>query len=437
MVTFLIILGSILFKGKNIETVTLNGKEYISLKRMAYLFNGDYIWIEERKKAVVKIEGIKYIFTADNSTVVIEEKGVHLPLEVKWNKKDELFLPVSCFDYVFKESTPPKPSFIKRLWINTYKEFSLNLVLSQPAGFKINAPSYKNYRILIEAGSTPGKIKPKGDIKSIKISSERKRTVLNIIFKKNYKIKPEQKDTLIKFSFIPIKKAYKKFTVILDPGHGGRDPGAIGPRGTKEKTITLDIAKRVKKYLEREGYRVLLTRTKDKYVSLRTRAEFANKNKGDIFVSIHCNAAPYVKGANGLETYFLAEAKTTWARAVAMRENASLRYDEKEGLKGDIDLILTDLAQNEFLKESSLLAELIQESTAKVTKLRNRGLNQAGFYVLKWCFMPSVLVETAFISNRREENLLRTPAFREKLAKGISQGIIKFLKDYEKKVAKG
>ncbi len=434
MVGVLFLIFSLSWNGKEIPTLYIYGREYASLKKIADIFDGRYIWIDERKKAILKIGDKKYIFTADNSTVVVEDTGIHLPLEIYWDKKDGLYIPVSCFYYVFKGKIEKKIPVIEKIWIDS-SEFALFVMLNEDTDFRINSPSYKLHKILISAKTKVKKVKPLKDIKSIEITALPENTIIEIKLKKSYKIEASKNKRLLKFSF---KKEVhkKKFLVILDPGHGGKDPGAIGPRGTKEKTITLDIAKRVKKYLEKEGYKVLMTRTKDKYVSLRERARFANKNQGDIFVSIHCNAAPYVKGANGLETYFLAEAKTTWARAVAMRENASLKYDESEKIKTDIDLILTDLAQNEFLVESSRLAELIQENTAKITGLRNRGLNQAGFYVLKWCFMPSVLVETAFISNKREERLLRDASFREKLAKGIAQGIIKFLKEYERKLAK-
>ncbi len=222
-------------------------------------------------------------------------------------------------------------------------------------------------------------------------------------------------------------------TIIIDAGHGGKDPGAIGPTGLKEKTVVLDVSFRLKELITAnlKNIKVIMTRTTDKYVSLKDRTMLANKYPNAIFVSIHCNAS-HNKNAKGAEMYFLSTAKTDWARAVEARENASLAFDISTKDKKGLDFILWDLAQNEFLTESSNLAELIQGFFESNTN-NPRGLNQAGFYVLKGNYMPAVLVEAAFISNKAEEKLLKTADFRKKIAKNIFNGIKKFLSDYEKK----
>jgi N-acetylmuramoyl-L-alanine amidase len=224
--------------------------------------------------------------------------------------------------------------------------------------------------------------------------------------------------------------------IILDPGHGGKDPGAIGRLGTEEKTIVLDIARRVKKHLTQSGFEVILTRDSDDYVSLAERAEKAAKSGADLFVSIHANAAPN-RSATGLETYFLSEAKTDWERAVAARENAAFERELANPLIKDNDpvtLILADLAQNEFLFESSELAGRIQEAALSAICAQDRGVRQANFYVLRNIFVPAVLVECGFLSNRQEEKLLRNPAHREKIARAIAQGIKNFTRDYESRL---
>lgn len=243
---------------------------------------------------------------------------------------------------------------------------------------------------------------------------------LRIIFKKR-KTAPSNNNT------INIK------TVIIDAGHGGKDPGAIGPSGLKEKTVTLDISTRLKDIIKSKmpDVKVIMTRSDDRYVSLQERTMLANKYPDAIFISIHCNAS-YNKNAKGAETYFLSTAKTDWQRAVEARENASLAFDIKTEDKEGIDFILWDLAQNEFLSESSHLAELIQNQFESNTK-NPRGLNQAGFYVLKGNYMPAVLVETAFISNKAEEKLLKTSSFRQKLANNIYNGIEVYIDDYNRK----
>lgn len=219
-------------------------------------------------------------------------------------------------------------------------------------------------------------------------------------------------------------------TVVIDPGHGGKDPGAVGYKGLKEKDVALDIGKKLARILKEKGYNVIMTRTTDEFIPLSERTKIADKARADLFVSIHCNAAPLAK-KNGTETYFLSAAKTDWARAVEAKENSSVRFEKTaENPKPSINYILWDMAQNEFLKESSELAIEIQESLCKQIKRKNRGVSQANFYVLRLNYMPAVLVETAFISNHREGKLLSSSRFRQKVAKGVANGIDAFAKKY-------
>jgi N-acetylmuramoyl-L-alanine amidase len=223
--------------------------------------------------------------------------------------------------------------------------------------------------------------------------------------------------------------------IVLDPGHGGQDPGAVGRRGTREKVVVIDVARRLKKKLEKQGFEVILARDSDKFVSLADRSKCGNGCKADLFVSIHANSSPN-RAACGLETYFLSEAKTDWERAVAARENASFETDDSNAASnaaGDVGLILADLAQNEYLVESSELAAKIQEKAVPYARIKDRGVRQANFYVLRNNFMPAVLVECGFLSNKSEEKLLRQLDHRERLAEGISRGIIEFARLYSPK----
>jgi N-acetylmuramoyl-L-alanine amidase len=223
--------------------------------------------------------------------------------------------------------------------------------------------------------------------------------------------------------------------IVLDPGHGGKDPGAVGRQGTMEKTIVFDVTRRVKHRLEEHGFDVLLTRTRDEYVPLGSRSEMANEYKADVFVSIHANAAEN-RDACGFETFFLSVAKTDWERAVAARENAVLEYEMPDTVKfeDELELILADLAQNEFLTESSELAACIQEHAVPCARVKDRGVKQANFFVLRNNYMPAVLVECGFISNKSEEKLLLTPKHRERIASGVADGIIEFIRQYERKI---
>ncbi len=254
--------------------------------------------------------------------------------------------------------------------------------------------------------------------------------LINIITKKFERIFLENEGKIRVYTAgIKIKK------IVIDPGHGGKDPGAIGPNGTKEKDIVLDIAKRLKKLIE-DSLKIecILTREEDVFMPLSERTKFANQEKADIFISIHCNACES-RVRHGTEVYFLSPAKTDWERAVAARENAAIRFEEGERDTGSmIESILWDVAQTEFLKESNHLAGLILEELCKNLHSKNRGVRQANFYVLRGAYMPAVLVEAEFISNPKCEKKLKKAKYRQKIAYGIFKGICKFKEIYEKRI---
>ncbi len=221
-------------------------------------------------------------------------------------------------------------------------------------------------------------------------------------------------------------------TVVLDPGHGGRDPGAVGASGTFEKDRTLEIALLARDLISvrMPGVRVVMTREDDRYVSLAERTRIANREKADLFISIHCNASTR-REAGGFETFFLSLARTDDARAVAAMENMASELDEPDdpGASTDpLSFLLADIAQNLYLDQSSSLAALIQASMAsRWPSGSDRGVKQAGFYVLRGAWMPSILVEVAFISNPSEERLLESLDFRFRAASAIVAGIEAFM----------
>ncbi len=222
--------------------------------------------------------------------------------------------------------------------------------------------------------------------------------------------------------------------ILLDPGHGGTDPGAVGRTGLQEQHVAMDVARRLKRKLEAAGFEVTMTRDSGQYCALGDRAKCASRTRADLFVSVHVNGSPN-RQANGFETYFLSEAKTDWERAVAARENAVVELDADPGkvMTDDLEMILADLAQNEYLHESSELAQRIQEATVSHARVMDRGVRQANFYVLRNIFSPAVLVELGFLSNQSEEKLLGRADHREKLAEGISRGIADFARRYQQR----
>jgi N-acetylmuramoyl-L-alanine amidase len=212
-------------------------------------------------------------------------------------------------------------------------------------------------------------------------------------------------------------------TIMLDPGHGGKDPGAVA-NGLREKDINLRFAKILGRKLKKKGFNVLYTRTTDKFIALEQRTAMANVKKADLFLSIHCNANRS-RSIHGLETYSLNLAKSKDAVRIAARENA---VDPRS--ISDLQFILTDLMVNSKIKESRDLAKDVQVRTLRCVRgkwpLSDKGTREAPFYVLMGAKMPSVLVELGYITNRTEAKRLKSDAYLEYLARGIVDGVMAY-----------
>ena len=214
-------------------------------------------------------------------------------------------------------------------------------------------------------------------------------------------------------------------TIVIDPGHGGKDPGAIGPRGTKEKDVVLKIAHKLAKELHKDlKVRVILTRYHDIFLPLAERTAVANRQKADLFISIHCNASLKSR-TKGFEVYFLSdEASDEEAQAVANMENAVMALEERTEERNELSSILWSLAMNEFMNESSELCSLVSSKVDNsIRGMDNRGVKQAGFTVLRGAKMPAILVEVGFISNRSEARKLKSSKFQKELVESICAGV--------------
>lgn len=224
------------------------------------------------------------------------------------------------------------------------------------------------------------------------------------------------------------KTVNKKKIIVLDPGHGGKDPGAIGYSGVYEKNITLAMAKELKVILEKEGYKVHLTRSTDIFIPLRDRVKIARKYNADLFMSIHADSAVN-RSAKGLSVYTLSEtASDKEAAALAEREN---KADVVAGLNllehsKEVSDILINLAQRETMNRSSEFASFMVQEMRKSVKLRDNTHRFAGFAVLKAPDVPSVLLEMGYLSNRTEERLLKQKDYRRKLAVSTSKAVEKY-----------
>jgi N-acetylmuramoyl-L-alanine amidase len=226
--------------------------------------------------------------------------------------------------------------------------------------------------------------------------------------------------------------------IVLDAGHGGHDSGATGPTGLMEKDLVLDVTRRVGKLVEQQlGLKVRLTRDADYFVTLRERTSIANRERADLFVSIHANAHRET-ATDGVETYFLSsEATDGAARQVAALENGVVQLEQPLGRgTGQVDIvkaILWDLAQSEFQTESSRLAEVVHDSMTHSLRISNRGVKQAGFYVLGGAAMPAILIEIGFVTNPKEERRLKDTKYRDEIARAIFAGLVEYKRAWDQR----
>jgi N-acetylmuramoyl-L-alanine amidase len=254
-------------------------------------------------------------------------------------------------------------------------------------------------------------------------------------------IEQENKEQQINALLDEQRNKWKLDVIALDAGHGGKDVGAIGAGGTYEKDITLAIVKKVGKLIEKNwsDVKVVYTRDSDRFVELDERGKIANRNHAKLFVSVHCNASVNRK-ADGVEVYLLGLHKTDAALKVAQRENAVVfeesNYEERYKNFTEENLIMITMAQNAFLHQSEKLAEIISNDIARRANRQNRGVRQAGFMVLWTPSMPSILIETGYISNPNEEKFLASETGQNQIAEAIFEGLEKYRRDYEAQVSR-
>jgi N-acetylmuramoyl-L-alanine amidase len=238
-----------------------------------------------------------------------------------------------------------------------------------------------------------------------------------------------------------------RHTVVVDAGHGGPDNGMTGPLGApislREKDVTLAVAKRLGRELQARGMRVIYTRTSDTLIALSDRGRIANQAGGNLFLSVHVNAASMEwrepAAARGFETYFLSEARTEDTRRVERMENESVRFETSADVAKDdaLSFILSDMKQNEHLRESAELADLVQAKLATMHPGTNRGVKQAGFRVLVTAFMPSVLIEIGFGTNPTEAQYLNSAKEQAAIASAIADAAVTYLQHYDRRLGSG
>ena len=237
---------------------------------------------------------------------------------------------------------------------------------------------------------------------------------------------------------------WKLNVIVIDAGHGGRDPGCIGVVGTREKNITLDVALKLGHLIETnlKGVKVVYTRSSDKFVELYKRTQIANEASGKLFISIHCNSLPHKPSrTNGFEIYLLRPGRTEEAVAIASRENAVIQleegYKERYQKLTEEEFIIVTMAQSAYVKQSEQFAESASNSMGKRLSIKNSGVKQAGFFVLVGASMPNVLVELGYLSNKTEEQFLRSENGQDRIADALLRGVKEYKMKYEKSLQEG
>jgi N-acetylmuramoyl-L-alanine amidase len=456
----------------HVETIRIENLEYISVNDLSSILNAEIFWHRLLRKVILKFDDHRIVFSWFSPYFLYDSEVYNLTYDVK-PKDGTLYVPLKGFqriwNHIHSAQTYQQPKIFHRSKFNILDlavEKKVNGILveifiSQPVEYEVFADRNRNLNIDFYQGKLDveffNKKKAPEFLRWIKAYQFENSAQLSLKLRKPfvnfthnlrsdpYRIQislihtPSSRDTA-KLPVSSISSENEDLTdelidvIVIDPGHGGPDSGAVGKAGLMEKDVTLDIAQRLKDLLKKEkGVRVILTRETDVLVPLEERTQIANRNGADLFVSIHTNTSK--KGSvRGCETFFLASAQNDEARAVAALENSSIRFEHPDDVSqnsDDLDFILMDLVQSEYLKESSDFATIIQKQLKRKLPIPSRGVSQAEFMVLNKAYMPAVLVEIAFISNKKDEALLKKNSFRQKIARALYQSIKEFKKKYE------
>jgi N-acetylmuramoyl-L-alanine amidase len=460
---------NILLDNKPLETlvpsVIENDRLYVSARNVVEALGGRITWFSALKLMTIDINGRTARLVIDDPSLEIDEKVV--PLEVSARIIDNrVMIPLEVIK-IISEVDIKWENQTKTLSINTIRPYLLDIRsysypdktrivvdLSEKTEFRADKLINPD-RIFIDIMGSIAKLENTskqirindGVIKTVRtaqFNQEIIRVVLDLYQQTKYElfnlIEPDRvvidlfksTEKLAVSTTLPIKPKEEAVstptiigerTVIIDPGHGGNDPGAIGPTGLKESEVTLGIALYLEKLLKNAGIPAFLTRGKDELPLLEDRTSFANQKNGFVFVSIHANSVlNHRPNAKGIETFVLSSKYIgASAKDVADRENRASRTHP--GVDTDLALIIADLEESANIKYSLDFAEIVQEKLVNYLKLENRGVKQAPFVVLKGANMVAILVEIAFISNPEEEKLLKNSEFLQKSAQALFEAI--------------
>ncbi len=476
-----------------------DGLTYAPLGDLADALGIRTYWNDETKKLELKLKSYRLKLTAQNPFVVITDLGTNsasvrqLPVPVEF-RDGRIYAPIAFFFPHFKTI------FEKRIAIYSPTERITPEPFVPPSPFDITGISVEQklngYLVRIAAAKhfedLESWLKPDGwlyvtiadakaDVERInairptgifsKILAIQYPTSLQLTFKLTKDIAsseitsdPSSKDILLSLrlpseadsiaaekerqetisALEGARKRWKLDVIVIDAGHGGDDPGAVGVTRVREKDVTLSIALKLGKLIEKnlKGVKVVYTRKTDTFVELFRRGQIANAAGGKLFISIHGNSMrrkPHRQ--SGFEIYLLRPGRTEEAVQIAERENAVIKlekgYEKRYQELTEENFILVTMAQSAYMKYSERFAEILQDEMGNRLSLENNGVRQAGFLVLVGASMPNVLIETAYLSNRKDEKFLKSKSGQEKIAEAVYSAVRKYKSEYEKALEEG
>ena len=482
-----------------LESKTIRGIEYVSIEKLSEILDANFYFNRSKQKAEIKFIDYNLKFTANNQFVILTDRKSNqhqifqLPISAK-NIDDEIYIPIvysaKYLGYASKlsayYSSPSRTLTIDNKSLNTEEIVTWNKKLINRSSIKydvfdarienksngtllrlatkrkIRKPTSSinnNTLYIFFSDITIDKneitsVKQKGFIRGINVKHINGNPQLEIKLREGFDKHEIFYDEDIGEILVSIHNKYLKDevsaleeadkwnfeVVVLDPGHGGKDPGAIGLNGIKEKDINLAIAKELGTLIESNlsDIKVIYTRNDDRFIELYRRGQIANENKGNLFISIHCNSAARKPGnANGFEVYLLRPGKTKEAIDIAEFENSVISLeDDPSRYKelNDENFILVSMKHASNMRYAETFADMLNTEWIKGSGIKSRGIKQAGFYVLVGASMPGVLIESGFISNRNDANYLSSKSGQKEIAKSILNAILKYKNYYESSI---
>jgi N-acetylmuramoyl-L-alanine amidase len=482
---------------KYIPVYERQGTVYFSVKHFAEALNVNFYYNPETAKIELKFQNYNLKVSAKNPYLILtskindESEVYQLPTST-YTVQTDIFIPLifsreilskaygsellieASDKIVVKEMKQEKKEVTEKQeteTTGTVKFGILDLTIEEKANGTLirvrtsrRIPSYSSsfkdgvlkivFRKINADVETINKILPSGLVKKIEVKNVGEDTEFRFTLTKDYTASdvlnaPQSNDILItlynkifnnRTDTEKNKQKWEFDVVVIDPGHGGKDPGTIGVSGIMEKDVNLSIALKLGELIEKNmpEVKVVFTRKTDTFIDLYKRGKIANEKNGKLFISIHCNSTEKKpSNTKGFEVYLLRPGRTQEAINIAERENSVIKYEDDPGRYQqltDENFILVSMAHSSYMKYSEKFAEMLEKQFSLDIDIASKGVKQAGFYVLVGASMPSVLIETGFLSNPEDAQYLKSKKGQQKIAESIFKSIKNFKAHYEKEI---